>query len=218
MKKMITSLAIVLCFACTSEESKDTESKNAAPSQTPQEKMIGHMEKMAKIVDDNKEDCKKMTSDMEAYQKDNKDEMAELKKKMEEKSEDEQKKIQEKYGDRIEKASKTILVGAMKCAFSKSKDTESKNAAPDQTLEEKMIGHIEKMAKIVEDNKDDCKKMESEMEAYEKDQKDEMNELKKKMDKKSEDEQKKILEKYGDRIEKATQTILGGVVTCGFEK
>jgi uncharacterized FlaG/YvyC family protein len=75
------------------------------------------MEKMAKIVDDNKDDCKKMASEMEAYEKDNKDELAELRKKMEEKSDDDKKKILEKYGDRIEKATATIAGGALKCAF-----------------------------------------------------------------------------------------------------
>ena len=105
MRRLATAFAVLFLFvgltACSS----------------PEEKLVGHIEKMAKIVEDNKDDCKKMETEMAAYEKDNKAEVEELKKKIEEKSESEREESFKKYEDRMKKAMGTMMEGAMKCAF-----------------------------------------------------------------------------------------------------
>jgi len=74
---------------------------------------------------------------------------------------------------------------------------------------EKLVGYMEEMADIMDKNKDDCDKMAEELSSFAKDNGKEITELSKKLK-----DDKEAEEKYKDRVEKATEKMMGGMMKC----
>ena len=88
--------------------------------------------------------------------------------------------------------------------------------------EDKLVSYLEEEADIIDKNKDDCDKMGEALKSWADKNGDDMKSLQKKMEDKeksmSADDKKKAEEdmkkKYGDRLDKAMEKILGGALKC----
>ncbi|GAC1365606.1 MAG: hypothetical protein NVSMB47_16940 [Polyangiales bacterium] len=88
--------------------------------------------------------------------------------------------------------------------------------------EDKLVSYLEDEADIIDKNKDDCDKMGDKLKSWADSNSDDMKKLQKKMEEKekgmSADDKKKVEEdmkkKYGDRLDKAMEKILGGALKC----
>jgi len=105
----LVSLAAIGFVACNKEEAKKDEA--AAPAVSDAEKLVGHMESMADLIDKNKDNCDKMAEELSAFAKANGKEISELSKKLKG-----EKDSEEKYKGRIEKATEKMMGGMMNCA------------------------------------------------------------------------------------------------------
>ena len=103
MQRIIATLSLSFLFAGLSACS------------SPAEKMTGHVEEMAKISEDNKSNCDEMAKALKAYDKEH--DLQALKKKLSDMDKEDREKAAEEYGDRIEKAAKTLIGNAFPCAM-----------------------------------------------------------------------------------------------------
>lgn len=78
--------------------------------------------------------------------------------------------------------------------------------------EEKAVKLMEEMANIVDSNKEDCDKMGAALTTFVDANADTIKGMKDM--KSSKDEEKKLEEKYGDRIKAATGKMMGGMMKC----
>ena len=88
--------------------------------------------------------------------------------------------------------------------------------------EDKLVSHLEEEADIVDSTKGDCDKMGDKLKSWADSNAEDMKKLQKKLEDKEKgmsDEDKKKVEddmkkKYGDRLDKAQEKLLGGVLKC----
>lgn len=101
---------------------------------------------------------------------------------------------------------KTLFVGAALALSLSTVGCKSK--------EEQAVDLMEDMASVLEKNKDDCGKAGEAMEKWSKDNSGKLKDLKESTKGQSKEDEKKMMEKYKDRMEKVMATVLAVSLKC----
>jgi Skp family chaperone for outer membrane proteins len=92
---------------------------------------------------------------------------------------------------------------------------DTKKAGADEDFAEMAVSIAEKLFQIVADNKDDCKKMATNLDAFITANKDKLETMKKKGDQLTPEQREEMKKKYGARQQAALEKAKPGLIKCG---